>query len=120
MKRTDFDRSWRELSEEVMSGMKDWRLQHPKATWAEIERALDERLARLRARMLQDTALASGAGDWTAEPESDRPVCPECGQVLTSQGSQSRQLQTQGRQEIALERKYGVCPACGTGLFPPR
>jgi ribosomal protein S27AE len=119
MKRTDFDRAWRELSEEVITGMKEWRLQHPKATFAEIERALDERLARLRARMLQDAALASAAGDWTGEPESERPVCPECGQGLTSQGNQMRQLQTQGRQEIVLDRKYGVCPACGAGLFPP-
>ncbi len=119
MKRADFDRTWRELSEDVITGMKEWRLQHPKATFAEIESALDERLARLRARMLQDAALASAAGDWTDEPEAERPVCPECGQRLTSQGSQTRQLQTQGRQEIVLERKYGVCPACGAGLFPP-
>jgi YgiT-type zinc finger domain-containing protein len=119
MKRNDFDRTWRELSEEVMSGMKEWRLQHPKATFAEIEEALDERLAGLRARMLQDAAVASAAGEWTDEPDTERPACPECGQMLTSQGSRTRRLQTQGRKEIVLERKYGVCPACGAGLFPP-
>ena len=32
--------------EEVMSGMKEWRLQHPKATLTEIEITLDERLGR--------------------------------------------------------------------------
>ena len=57
--RKDFDQQWRTLNEEVITGMKEWRLQHPRATLTEIEAALDERLARLRARMLEDAALAS-------------------------------------------------------------
>ncbi len=61
--RTDFDAVWNNLAQEVMSGMKEWRLQHPKATLREIEVALDERLGRLRARMLEDVALASAAAD---------------------------------------------------------
>ena len=55
---------WQELSEEAISGMKEWRLANPKAAFAEIETELDLRLAKLRARMLQDTALASSAADW--------------------------------------------------------
>ena len=43
--------------------MKEWRLQHPKATLRQIEGALDERLGKMRARMLQDAALASAAAD---------------------------------------------------------
>ena len=50
--RTDFDAQWEQLAEEVMSGMKEWRLQHPKASLREIERALDERLGKMRARMV--------------------------------------------------------------------
>jgi hypothetical protein len=80
-----FDQGWRELAEEILTGMKEWRLQHPKATWNEIETALDERLGRMgrsgpvyrapclgasppcagRAKMLQDMALASTTTDWT-------------------------------------------------------
>lgn len=45
-----FDRRWNELAEAVMTGMKEWRLQHPRATFRQIEAALDERLARMRAR----------------------------------------------------------------------
>lgn len=119
MNPTDFERSWHELSEEVITGMKEWRLQHPRATFAEIEAALDERLARLRARMLQDAALASAAADWPQSLPEERPVCPSCGQGLESGGNHQRRLQTQGKQEIVLRRKYGVCPACGVGLFPP-
>jgi len=61
----DVDARWRQLSEEVISGMKEWRVQHPRATFQEIEAALDERLARLRARMLQDAALLSRADEGT-------------------------------------------------------
>ena len=92
MKRTDFDRSWRERSEEVITGMKEWRLPHPKATFAAIASALDERLAALRARMLQDAALASAASGWTDEPEAEWPVCPECGQRLTSDKTYGRRV----------------------------
>ena len=41
------------LSDEILSGMHEWRLQHPNATLTEIEQALDERWYRLRARMLR-------------------------------------------------------------------
>ncbi len=119
MMRKDFDGSWRELSEEVITGMKEWRLQHPKATLAEIETALDERLARLRARMLQDAALASASADWSQSLPEQRPACPNCGRGLDSGGTRKRRLQTRGRQEIELKRKYGVCPNCGVGIFFP-
>ncbi len=119
MNAKDFDSRWRELSEEVITGMKEWRLQHPKATLGEIEAALDERLDRLRARMLQDTALASANTDWSQNLGELRPSCPSCGEGLVSEGTRKRRLQTRGRQEIELNRKYGVCPNCGVGLFPP-
>jgi hypothetical protein len=128
MKAEDMDRRWQELAEEVMTGMKEWRLQHRKATFRQIEAALDERLARMRARMLEDVALASAAADaaeWSSadapdEPgEAAPPVCTECGTPLTGRGAKARELQTQGGQTVRLEREYGVCPACGAGFFPP-
>jgi hypothetical protein len=116
--RKDFDQRWRELSDEVMSGMKEWRLQHPRATLTEIEVALDEHLARLRARMLEDAALASAAADWDSATAA-APRCPQCGQPLQARGGHPRQLQTHGGQNLTLQREYGVCPACHAGLFPP-
>lgn len=115
----DFDAQWDELAEEVMSGMKEWRLQHPKATLRQIEQALDERLAKMRARMLQDAALASAAADIKAGQEAARPVCPECGARLEARGTEVRQLTTQHNQTLNLVRSYGVCPQCGAGFFPP-
>lgn len=108
---------WRELSETVLVGMQEWRKQHPRANMREIEKELDQRLARLRARMLQDTALESEARDW--QEAEEQPVCRECGEVLQMNGSHQRQLQTHGQQAVVLERKYGVCPKCGLGFFPP-
>jgi len=117
MRIKDLDAHWHELVEDVISSMKDWRLQHPKATFREIEIALDERLARLRAWTLEDAALVSRAAEWDTNDEV-RPVCPKCGTALKPRGKEWRELTTQYDQIIHLERGYGVCPKCQMGLFP--
>lgn len=48
---------WHQLTEDITTGMREWRIQHSKATLREIETELDARLARTRARMLEDLAL---------------------------------------------------------------
>ena len=117
--RAGFDAQWEQLSEEVLSGMKEWRLQHPKATLREIEGALDERLGKMRVRMLQDAVLASAAADIKAAQAEERPVCKECGGELVERAVAVRQLVTQHNQMLRLERSYGVCSECGAGVFPP-
>jgi hypothetical protein len=111
---------WTALSAEVISSMADWRAAHPRASLTEIEAALDERLARLRARMLQDTALHSPQTHWASTPPEDQPRCPECRHPLQPTGTATRHLQTHGGQELVLPRQYGTCSACGAGVFPPR
>jgi YgiT-type zinc finger domain-containing protein len=110
---------WQQLAAEVLSGMREWRLQHPQATLQEIEAALDARLSGLRARLLQDVALASATTRFSGAPATARPRCPTCGTALVARGAKTRHLETHGGREIALTRTYGVCPACQTGLFPP-
>jgi hypothetical protein len=100
--------------------MQDWRTAHPRASFAEIEAAVDERLARVRARMLEEAALASRAADVGALPVAERPRCPDCGQAVVDRGRHTRTLTVSGNQPVCLERSYAVCPACGAGLFPPR
>jgi hypothetical protein len=117
--RSDFDAEWDTLAEDVLSGMKEWRLQHPKATLRQIEAALDERLGKLRARMLQDAALASAAADIRQAQAPEQPRCEACGEVLVARTIAERQLLTQHNQVLKLARSYGVCPTCGAGLFPP-
>jgi hypothetical protein len=114
------ERTWLRMTEEIMVGMRDWRLQHPKATLREMEHELDTRWAHVRARMLEDMAVASAAADWTTTPPDQQPTCPDCGAPLRPRGADTRTLQTHGGQALTLERQYGSCSACGAGLFPPR
>src|SRR5487761_987762 len=114
------EKQWRELSEEVLGGMKEWRLAHPNATFREIEDAVHERASRLEARMVQDTVQADERTDWAQAPTEKRPTCPNCGTALVARGKRQRELQSQGGQTIKVKRSYGTCPKCGVGLFPPR
>lgn len=119
MRQEDFDRDWEAASKELLTGMKAWRLAHPKATLAEIERALDRRMRELRGEMLEDLAQASDVADVRALSEEERPVCLHCGRRLGPRGQERRVLETDGDQEITLMRSYAVCPHCKAGIFPP-
>ncbi len=68
---------WQALAEEVWPGVAEWQAAHPRATFAEIERAVAERLTRIRTHLLNDAALASAARDSAGQEE--RPACGECG-----------------------------------------
>jgi hypothetical protein len=119
--RKDFDQDWGTLATEVLTGMKEWRLQHPRATLREIELAVDEHLATLRARMLEDAALASDAADGDGDAAEALPTCPHCGSALESTAlTPARTLTTRHERQVHLARRYWQCPACGAGIFPPR
>lgn len=111
---------WHGEAEAVLSGLKEWRLAHPHATLNEIEAAVDERLAGVRARMVERLALAAGAADLGGRAAAERARCPRCGGRLEPRGKKTRAVVTQGGQELRLEREWATCPACGAGLFPPR
>ena len=104
---------------DILAEMDAWRAAHPTATLAEIEAALDERLAALRRRMLADTVAKSPSTDWSATSPDARPRCPSCDVALQPRGKRKRHLRTAGG-TITLDRTYGICPVCGEGLFPPR
>jgi hypothetical protein len=121
VERAAFEREWAALSEEVLSGMADWRAQHPRATLSEIECALDVRLASMRARMLERVAQQSTATTWRQPDggqEATAPPCPHCGARLEPHGRRTRRrVPTRQGQEVVLQRTYYVCPSCGTGRF---
>lgn len=101
-------------------GMTRWRKEHPKATWAEIEAAVDEQLNQVRAQMLQELVQMGEEHPWKQQPEEERPHCATCGKELWQRGEQTRGIQTTGGEVVELRRRYGTCPACGVGFFPPR
>ena len=113
--RDDFDGRWSAEAGAVLSGFKEWRLQHPRATLSEIEAALDARLAVMRARLLEDAALASEAADL----RQGAVRCPQCGARMAVRGPETRHLTTTYEQPLALRRHYAVCAACGEALSPP-
>lgn len=95
---------------EVEQEVRVWQAAHPTATLAEMERALDQQLRPVRARLLADLAAAAPPAE----------LCPTCGERLVGRGLRTRTLTTQGDEPLALTRRYASCPACGAGLFPPR
>ena len=115
----NFEARWQQETAEILTGMKDWRVQHPTATFRELEAALDERLAGMRARLLEELALASRAADQSGQAPEGRARCPSCGTRLEPRGKHARTVVTDRGKEVRLVRDYAVCPSCGTGLFPP-
>ena len=110
---------WRDLSEQILTGMKEWRHHHPKATFREIEDEVHSRMSQLEAQLIQDTAQQSKSQTWSHAISQDHPICPICKTPLQGRGKRQRRLQGAGGQEVLLSREYGTCPTCGTGLFPP-
>jgi hypothetical protein len=100
-------------------GMTQWRKEHPKATWAEIEAAVDEQINQLRAQLIEDLVLLGEGEDWRELPQEERPTCATCGEPLWARGEQTRYIQTTGGEAVKLTRTYGTCPSCGVGFFPP-
>jgi len=88
MKKEEMKRSWRGESEEIISGMTEWREQHPTATMNEIEAEIDQRLAELRVKMITDMALASKSAEWAQGEEAGK--CPVCGHELEKKGKKKR------------------------------
>ncbi|HEY4034175.1 MAG TPA: hypothetical protein VGL94_09460 [Ktedonobacteraceae bacterium] len=109
-----------ELYEEIVIGMREWRLANPKAKMRDIEIEARKRGSKLEAHLIEESALTSAAKEWANEPEEERPRCSSCGEPLTARGKHVKKLQATGAREVKLERTYGVCPKCETGFFPPR
>ena len=112
---------WAGLAEAVERELVGWRAAHPTATLAEIEAAVQDALRKLQARYLTDLIRVSAVANLRATPAEARPRCPSCGGGLRPAGGlQERVILTPGQPEpLRLERGYGECEACGSGLFPP-
>ena len=119
MWRQEVERVWAGLSEEVILEVTRWRSEHPRATFKEVEEAVDGSLSRVRARLLQEVVLASDAREVRGDTEGDGAKCPECGHLLQDRGKFIRRVSTNFGQPIELKPGYGVCPACKAGSFPP-
>ncbi|GAC1400884.1 MAG: hypothetical protein NVSMB49_14020 [Ktedonobacteraceae bacterium] len=62
---------WRDLSEQILTETKEWRHNHPKATFREIEEEVHSSMSRLEAHLIQDTAQQSKNQAWSqARPQT--------------------------------------------------
>src|SRR5436305_5181951 len=91
-----------EQIQQVSAGLRDvlgitqWRKAHPKATWAEIEALVDERMNQLRAQVIQDVVQMGETEEWSEIPQEERPRCASCGKPLWARGEQTRWVQSTG------------------------
>jgi hypothetical protein len=111
---------WDALYAEASQGVLRWRRKHKKATLTEIEDTVDSELARMRAQMIQDLAMASETADLVTMAKEERPKCPQCGRPLVANGQQKRELTTDHEQGVELKRSKGYCRHCKLSFFPPR
>ncbi len=91
--------------------LRQWRAAHPQATLAEIERATDRHLARMRAELVASVAQTG--------PGEARPDCPHCGRPMRRVGVRQRTVTTAQEEQLHLAGGRYRCSACGTELFPP-
>ncbi len=95
---------------EMYGELRQWRANHPQASFDEIAGQVT---GRRRALMGQLLARQQGDGE-VVEGLS----CPECGQAMSYKGTPKREvLHKEGGTE--LERAYYYCAQCEAGLFPP-
>jgi ribosomal protein S27AE len=104
---------WQEVVEETLRELRGWRTDHRRATFAEIEGAVEQRLGDLRAELIG--GLVRSAGD---EVEEEPRVCEQCGQQMESRGVRERVVTVRGDRPVRFQRRYRVCPACGAGFSP--
>jgi hypothetical protein len=113
--------TWATLSAEVQADLVTWREAHPRATLSEIEAAVQAALSRLQRQYLGDLISMTQATDPTTAPVGERARCAQCGGLLAPRGWQERTVLMVGQPTpVGLHRRYMVCTACGSGVFPPR
>jgi len=105
------DKQTTDLMSEIERELACWHATHPRATFGELEVAVEQQLHRLRAQLLEERVEATY--------HEDHPACPSCGTTMVLRGQHERGLVVQGDEVVHLKRAYVVCPECGTGLFPP-
>ena len=105
------------MLEDTLRQLADWQRATPRATFAEIEDAVEEQVAQFRAHLIADLLNARSAGERAA---GERTTCPECGKAMEQRGEKEREVTVRGNRTVRFRRHQTVCPACGAGLFPPR
>jgi hypothetical protein len=100
-------------------GISEWRKEHPKATFREIEAAVDERVNQLRAQLIEDVVQMGETEEWSQKRDVERPNCASCGQPLLARGERTRYLQTSGGGSDQAEANVWHLSRVRGGFFSP-
>ena len=112
--------AWQEkLMAEAVDDLSGWQRGHPKATFEQIEEAVEECVSDLRAGLTEDLLRSRAAASSGASGPNSRSACPSCGKPTESRGEHERTITIRGNRHVKMRRGYQVCPACSAGLFPP-
>lgn len=111
-------KSWDELYNEATKSSREWRRANKQASLTDIENQVDDNLAELRAKMIEELAHESELSDLRRVAVEERPKCPECGVTVNADGQRKRHLVTEHDQEVTLKRSKARCPNCGLSFFP--
>jgi hypothetical protein len=106
-------------AELMRARLRQWRREHPRATFDEIEDEVQQEVARWQAELVAEL-VAEEAGERMAGEREERPDCATCGVPMQRCGTRAREVLGRLGQPIRLERAYYICPTCGAGVFPPR
>ena len=112
-------RKWQEMFREASEEVSQWRGEHPQASFSNIENVVDEKLAKVRAKMIEELVLESKMTNIKELAAAERPQCVGCGQPIAANGKQKRELITKYEQVVELERSKGYCRGCQVSYFPP-
>jgi hypothetical protein len=116
MSKNERETNGQRLSEEALSGGREWREAHPKATRHEGERVREERLSRLRARMVHDVAQHSAASEWSEQAatlqQSVPPVEGRCAHEARSVGACTTVQEVRSSWSVTRRAGPTVAPAC--------
>ena len=93
--------------------LRQWRAQHPEASFDEIAGQVTSRRRDLMGQLLGQLACQHGDGEAV-----EGVPCPDCGEMMSYKGRPKRTVEhLEG--ETILERVYYSCAQCESGLFPP-
>lgn len=100
-------------AKELIGRLLEWDEQHQRPNLTQMEEIVLELRKEMGQGMLEMLVNEQGAAN-PAEVE-----CEECGQVMRNKGKKVKVVESQIG-ELGLKRDYYYCPACGSGIFPPR
>ena len=72
-------------------------LSPPSATMREIELQARERVSRLEAHLIEESALRGQANEWAGKPAEERPTGATCGEALVARGRAEAQAASHPR-----------------------